>query len=83
MNLTELFLNKYFASFFVFIISFLIYCELKKPWGLIIPTVALAGIIIFINISDNSAINFLVIYLFYGFLLSIAEWIKTKFLNNK
>jgi len=83
MNFTEFFLNKYFASFFIISMSFLIYRELKKPWGIIIPMIALMGVMISIRIIENHGINYVIIGGVYGFLLSIAEWIKTKFLNNK
>ena len=78
MNLTDIFLNKYFASVFIIGMSFLIYRELKKPWGLILPITALLGVIISISKIDNSGINYMIIGGIYGFLLFISEWIKTK-----
>jgi hypothetical protein len=82
MNLTELFLNKYFASIFIIGTSFYVYCRLRKPWGLVLPAIALIGISIFTNISSNSAINYMIIGGIYGFLPSISGWIKRKFINK-
>jgi hypothetical protein len=82
MNLPNIFLNEYFASIFIIGMSFLIYHELKKPWGLILPIIALLGVIILICNINNSGINYIIIGGVYGFLLSISEWIKTKFFTN-
>jgi hypothetical protein len=83
MNLTEFFLNKYFASIFIIITSYLIYHELKRPWGLVFPTAALVGVVVLVNFSDNAALNYMIIGGIYGALLSMAEWIKNRFINKK
>lgn len=71
----KLLLNYYALTAYILFISILIYLELRRPWGYLLPIAAAMALFLLLPNLSSIPMRFVIAYGGFGILLCLSEWL--------